>query len=471
MNIDPEQVHTDPQQAHPAPGQARPATTSTESRLPRSFWILFCVALMLRLVLIGASQVVDHGSIVHPAAIGDANQYMEYGVLFANGLHPSDDIPPHRDRLLPFLLGLIFRFTGPSILAAQLLCATVAVLGLIPMYLASRLVLSERFALLASAIWVFDPSFIGQSCVPLTENIQTPLVILALWMILKARAQDSSPLVWASAGAMTLAFFARSSAIAMGLGVVIWLLWWPGRWRRRLILTATYTCVLVAAWTTSSYISYRQFGVFTPNTHTYALWGHAAAKMMIQHGDARSTEGGKELRRAEARAQLPDDATLAEYLVRKKQLDLAYIMQYPWLQFRNHLHALVAVSIMPDRWSIPAQFGIHRSGGLWQKPVGMTEKMRLAWHKWGPVVLMQVAAHMLFTGLLWIGVLIAIPLWWRGSNRATVGLLLLLVAAVISSSILNVDAPPRYRLPAIPMMAILAAMSARQIFHRWRHRA
>jgi Dolichyl-phosphate-mannose-protein mannosyltransferase len=439
-------------------------TTSAESRLPASFWGLIGVALVLRLALIGVSQVVDHGDVIHPATQGDAKQYMDFGESFANGLQPDNVIYPHRDRLLPFLLGVVFSFTGRSIFAAQLLCATVAVLGTIPMYLAARLVLSRRFALLATGLWLFDPSFVGQSCMPLTENIQTPLIVLALWLGLLGRTKNSSPFVWASAGAMALAFFARSSTIALGLAVVIWLLCWPGGWRRRLTLAAGYAVVMMAAWTTSSYISYRLFGVFTPNTHTYSLWGHSAAKMLIQHGDAQSTEEGKEIRRSIARAQLPADATLAEFLTKKKQLDIQYIMQYPVLQLRNHVHALTAVLIMPDRWSIPAQIGIHRSGGLWQKPVSMTEKVRIAWRNWGPAVLLQVAAHMVFTVAIWIGVIAAVPQLWRGPNRAIVGLLILMIVSVISSSVLNIDAPPRYRLPAIPMMAILAAMS----IQRWK---
>jgi hypothetical protein len=442
--------------------------------------MMFALALGVRLVLIVASQRVDHGEIIHPAEVGDAKQYLDFGALFANDLEPREAIPPHRDRLMPFLFGLVFRFTGRSVLAAQLLCAVVATAGMFPMFMAAKTLLTEKYALIATALWAFDPSFVGQSCVPLTENIQTPLVITAVWLLLAVSANTLAPsaenrsgsacqaYVIASAIAMSLAFFARSSTIAIGLAAAIWLILRNAPWRQRLTNVTLYALILAASWTTSSYISYRLVGVFTPNTHTYALWGHAAAKMMIQHGDARSTEEGKEIRRAEARAQLPPDATLAEYLETKKRLDIDYIRQFPVQQFRNNLHALIAVTVMPDRWSIPAQFGIHRSGGLWQKPVGMIEKAKIAWEKWGPAVLLQVGAHLLFTFVLWLGVLAAIPQLFKGCNTQAVGLLFLCVAAVIASSALNVDAPPRYRLPAVPMMSLLAALSAQRLFGRGR---
>lgn len=440
---------------NPAPSNGPSIPKPT--RFPGAFWILFALAGGVRVGLIAVSQNVDHGEIVHPGDYGDTHNYLDYGVIFADGLEPRDQIPTNRDRLLPFSLGLIFRFTGRSVLAAQLLCAGFAQVGLILLYLLGRQLLAHKAALLACTLWTFDPSTLGQSCLPLTESVATPLLIGSLYLLVVARRHDSWSRLLASSVVLVLAFHARASTLSVGVAAAVWLLTWPQPWTRRLLRTAAYTGVLVAGWFSSCLISYELFGVFVPNTHAYSLWGHAAAKMMIQHGLAKNMHEGKDLREAEARGRVPPDASLAEFLEAKKQLDLAYIRRYPVLQLRNSLTALLATAVLPDRWSLPAMFGVHRSGGIWQRPVSAFEKAQLALRQWGPIVTVHVALHSVWTLVLWCGTLAAVPALLNRNRRAPVALLLLTVAAVLASGAINVEAEARYRLPAIPMMALLAA--------------
>lgn len=425
----------------------------------RAFWIVASLALLIRLTLIIVSHVVDHGDIVHPADFSDSALYVDFGALFANGLEPREQIPPDRDRLLPFVLGLVFRVTGRSVGAAQVTAAISAVLGLLWLYPLARQCLGPRTSLLACCLWTFDPSFLGQSCLPLTANLATPLVIGLLWLLVRARKRDSTALVFAAGGLLVLAIHARAGTIVLAGPVALWLLGWSGRYRRRLLLASLFSATAIAGWLSSCYVSYQLFGIFTPNTHSYQLWGHAAAKLMVQTGQAETMDEAKERRERDARSRLPADATHAEYLNGKRASDIAYIKQHPMQQLRNHLLALVATTVMPDRWSLPSLVGVYRVGGIWHKPVGLLDKARLAFQQWGPAVAAFAIAHFVFTAVLWLGVFLSIPALITGQHRAIAWLLALTLVGVIAAGAINVEATPRYRLPAVPMMALLTAMA------------
>jgi len=204
---------------------------------------------------------------------------------------------------------------------------------------------------------------------------------------------------------------------------------------------------------------WEMFGLFTPNTHTYRLWSHAAAKLMVQTGHAESMNEAKQRREREVRSQTPAGATEADYLRAKRASDIAYIKQHPMLQLRNHVQALVAMTVMPDRWSLPSLLGIHRAGGIWHRPVGWLEKAKLAFQQWGPVVATFAVANFIFTAVLWLGVLFSLPSLKAGPHRAVAWLLFLTLLGVIAGGAINVEATPRYRLPAVPMMALLTALA------------
>ncbi len=86
-----------------------------DPRIPKALWTVVALALGLRIALITISHCVEHGDVVHPADYADCRQYNQFGMWFANGMQPTAEVLPHRDRLLPFVLGLVFRLTGRSI--------------------------------------------------------------------------------------------------------------------------------------------------------------------------------------------------------------------------------------------------------------------------------------------------------------------------------------------------------------------
>ncbi len=433
-------------------------------RFPLGFWLLLSAAVAVRMALIVVSQNVDHGDVIHPADFSDCQNYNDYGVLFANGLTPRDEIPPQRDRLLPLILGVVFHFTGRSVASSQIVNALIATSGMFWLFLLAREVLPVRLSLVVCAVWVFDPSFVGQSCLPLTENIATPLLICAVWLAVRGRRCGDVVSLWASAIVLTGSFFARASMWAVTPAAVVWIAAWPVGWRRRAVLSVGFLAIMVSAWCCSSYVSYRLFGVFTPNTHSYALWGHAAAKIMIQEGLVDSMPEAKRLRERQARAELPAATTFAQYVRFKRDRDRAYVLSHPLLAVRNHFQALVGAAVMPERWSVPALLGVHRAGGIWQRPVGLMQKFLLAIRQWGVLVSVYTGVNGLYTLLLWCGVAMSLPLLWSGEQRYVVWLLMLVTVAVVLSGAINVEAAPRYRLPAVPMMSMLAMMG----WVRWR---
>ncbi len=444
------------------------ADDSRYRRIPGEVWIVWGLALALRLGLIAISHSVDHGLVDHPANQSDCRHYLDYGQWFAGNAADPGRTFAQRDRGWPFLLGFVFRWTGRSVVLGQIVAAFVAVSGVFFLYLLARYWLSHRWSLLACVLWVFDPSFVGQSCFPLTENLATPLLIAALWMLVWAERSNSTWRAVAAAGLLVVSAHVRSAIFAVGLPFVLLGIGWCGSWRRRIVLAGLMTMIVGCGWLASSYVTYRMFGVFTPNTHSYSLWSHAAAKILMQQGAVASMPEGKRVLEESARRDFSGEHSGHDYLSAKRDRDRAFCLGHPYLLSRNFCQAFVGAALMPERWSVPALIGVHRSGGIWQSGGSLWDRGRMVLERWGLVVCGYLIVHAAFMGLIWVGMVLSIPRILTGVGRSISLLLLFSIGAVLVTGAMNVEATPRYRLPAMPMMCVLAGLGFERLSDVWR---
>lgn len=432
------------------------ASEPARSHWPVTFWYLLAAAVAIRVVLIVVSLNV-HTPSSHPAEQSDMQQYMSGGEYFANGMSPPGKLLPQRDRLLPIVLGGVFAFTGRSIPSAQITDMILALSGLFVLFPLARMLLPDRLALAACGVWVFDPQFVGQSCLPLSENLATPLYILALYCLARSRTSQSIAWFVLASAVLAIAVWARASTILLAGAVLIWILFWPRPFLHRAGLIAVMLIFVGGSWLAASAMSYRLFGFFAPNSHTSILWDNAANKLMVQTGQARDLDDARQKRRASLLQQLGPDASLADRMARSRANAIELVREHPGLQIRNHVQAFVATAFMPDRWSMTSLLGIKSSGGIWHARGGLSGKIRMVVARWGWPTIAYAIVHFVFTLLIWWWALRSIPLWIRGENRAVFLLLALAVAAILTAGVINVEGMPRYRLPAMPMLAVLAA--------------
>lgn len=426
-----------------------------QSSWPKAFWYLLVVAVVLRLVLVCVSLRV-HTPASHPAECSDMRQFMSAGEYFANGMSPPGQLLPQRDRLLPLALGGVFAFTGRSIPAAQLTCIAFSMSGIFALFALARMLVAEQWALLACALWVFDPQFIGQSCLPLSENLATPLYILALWCLVRGRAEQSTGWLILSAAVLAVGIWARACTILLAAAVLVWLLAWPVSLHRRAFLITIVIAFVGASWLAASAMSYKLFGFFAPNSHTAILWDHSANKLLVQTGQARDQNDARDQRREQVSRRFGPEASLPDRMAASRATAIQLVREHPWLQLRNHAQAFVATAFMPDRWSMTSLLGISSSGGVWHGRGGFVEKIRLVIDRWGGPTIAYAAIHFVFTMALWWFALRSVPEWFAGKDRAVLWLLVLALGAILSAGVINVEGIPRYRLPGMPMLVLLA---------------
>ena len=430
---------------------------SVPHRWPRAFWVLLAVALVVRLLLVFISLQVYPDRTEHPAERSDMFQYMNAGEFFATGMQRIELLPPQRDRLLPLILGGAFGIAGGrSIAAAQVADVLVAVSGLFFLFPLARRLMSDGAALLACGLWAFDPQFLGQSCLPLSENVSTPLYIAALYGLTRADQDGSRGWFAFAAAALGVAVWGRAATVLVGIAVVVWL---ACRRVARLPRWAAITCmvaVISAGWLSASALSYHCFGLFAPNTHTYLLWENEAAKLMVQTGQARDAKQARQIRQDELTRRLGPQAGQLERLKAGRATAIDLVRGHPGLTLRNHAQAFIATTLMPDRWSITSLVGIPSEGGIWHSQAGLMGKVKMLADRWGWPTIAYAGVHFLFTLALWGLAARSMPRWF-GQHRAIWWLLALMLLSVLASGTINVEGMPRYRLPAMPMLAMMAA--------------
>ena len=159
----------------------------------------------------------------------DAGDYHVLGLRFANRAWPGHEAL-FRPPLYPLFLGTIYRFLGDDIVTLKALQATIGAFSCLLVYFIGRLAFEGRLVAIAAALLcAFCGTLVYYDLEPLSANLDVFLLLLTLWLLLRAARECRLP-PWALAGAaLGLAAVNRGSALVL----LPFVLGWLWRFRRR----------------------------------------------------------------------------------------------------------------------------------------------------------------------------------------------------------------------------------------------
>ncbi len=200
----------------------------------RLVWILFAVALVLRIAAVFAVQYyLDEVAHRKYLIEGDADGYWQLAQRIVNGEPYQIYTPPRAVLRMPgfpvILAGSIWAF-GESLFAARLVLATIGALGCVGVYWLGERLVNQRVGLIAGSLAAVSPIFVGFSAIELTETAFAVALVFGLIPFVGARTLTPNPSP-GGRGELTRAItLGLLAGVLAGVGVYLrpsWLLFPP----------------------------------------------------------------------------------------------------------------------------------------------------------------------------------------------------------------------------------------------------
>lgn len=412
----------------------------------RNLWqwigIVLLAALVLRLALFWGNRPFP--PIENDDSVYDA---LAWNLLQGNGFTASDG-PPYEPMFVrtpgyPAFLAAVYSVTGRSPESAMLVQVILSLLTCAMVFVLARRLVGERVALLAAWLYALLPAAAQATIVLGTEANQALLVVLATLLVY--RCMDEPHRLWpfvACAAVLALATMCRPDyqlLILPLMGVV----WWsaggpPRRWREPLLAVVVFA-VLLTPWIARNYLTAGFTGLSTGTGHVAmsakleaeGLRGEALMAALEQrYGAAFRERYGRQMTYLDG--ALPDQDTL------RKADVVAFVMSDP-LAYARQSAGRAYMLWQPRSWSetfgLPGDFAKYRSH----------DPLRLA----AKAFLLFVDALVMCAALLGLGV----------SVRERPRVLPLLVIFAYATAVYGlVYGSSRYRVPLLPLVAILSSL-------------
>lgn len=407
--------------------------------VPASVWLLVVVALCLRLAYVLAYPQ-------YPALVGDDDMYddvawnLASGVGFSGGVGGLSISGPPRPEIAigpvyPAFLAAAYVVGGHSLTAARVAQAGLGAIMVLLCYFLGRDVFDDAVGQLAAALVAFNPPFIIYTGMLLSETAFALIIVLAIWLIIRA-LRARTPRLWAFAGfAAAAGVLLREETLAI-VFVAAAALWVCGAWRGRVAHLSVFVGVLaltVAAWTVRNYLTFGEFILVSANggqtlylsTTGWAEWQKAEDPgYQAIAGGMTYLQASHALSRAALRSIAADPMRYASLCVQR-------VVPF-WVG--SHTTYLRGVS---------ESFGAYSGRGAW---------MRVAF---------KLAFLALHLGLL---VLAAAGIWLAFANRGDRPIeLLLLLAPVAGIATVHffLFSTSRYQVPTMPFLLVFGAVGLR----------
>ncbi len=393
----------------------------------------------------------------------DSYEYSLLGVNIAqHGYYTPHGGEPglRRSPGYPLYLAAVYRFFGTN--PAIALFLQIVLSGFIPLllYMNAGLLFSPRVARIASALSVIEPVSIIYANILLSETIFVLVLLLSTYFFIKSMKQRStSALVLAALMTGTGAYFRPvilylPFAYAFTYIAVSWL-----PFRTRITHAAgiiLLTGLVVAPWMVRNYIVDRYRGFCS--IQDVNLYYYRAAGVI-------SDIEGLPLKTVQDRlkAAVPAGLSLANkyQFMRDKAADV--ILHHPFAYGKVIIKGSINMLLAPERYAVFKLAGIPPRflGVMWQGH-SIHEALRMILSD--PFIVSSVVIYQLaftiITGLLMlIGVLVVSG---EGYIRELLTLLFIIAYFVVVSA--GPEAEPRFRLPVLPYMLILAAVAVAALF-------
>jgi len=439
-----------PRQASPgAPARAlavvpRPVGVAGVRRLTRGQHLLLGLVLLLALLLRGGylwGQYRNNPVFGYPQM--DGLVHHEWAQRIAAGAGMGDR-PYLRAPLYYYLLGLLYVVTGPSVLAARL---AGGLLGALSCYLVARLGVALggfRVGLIAGGIFALYWPAIYFDAELLTAGLEVFLNVALLWALLAAGRRDSLALYLLAGILWGLSAITRPNVLVLAPAIVIWS--WlaaPARSRvgQRLRGAALAAAGLVIV-------------VLPVTLRNYFVGGEAV--LIASAGGINFYIGNNPESTGYLAAAPGLRPTWDEWLVDLRQIP------------ETALGRKLTDGEVSDYWYEQAWAWVRAEPGAWLRH--MFRKLGLFW---SPIEIPNnqsiwfLARQAPISFLFWIGfapvACLALPAAMLLGRRDRAWFLPLAFLVLYMATVVAFFCPARFRLPAVPVLVILAAAGACQL--------
>jgi len=323
-----------------------------------------------------------------------------------------------------------------------------------------------RAAAIAEAILALDLSSIVEGSRILSDVLFQALlacaVIIQLCVIARRRS-DARALaaIFAAAALLTLAIIVRPVGLLLPILAPLPVLMLPAMGRRRMAAVALLAFALpaltCAGWAARNAA---RTGVWTLSTAAAIhLYYYEAGGLIWYRGHKDFPAVTDDLAR---RLGLPD---ARDYLVTPAALEPRMIgdaerilLHDPAGAVEMTLRSFLWLAVVPDRGSLNELLGTHAGATAYLAATGqLSTRIHQLLHS--PLLTVLVTFQLALTAITWIGVAFALAAVRRKSAREVAVVLLPLGVALMMIALASgVDAYARYRMPAVPLLAILAGI-------------
>ncbi len=403
----------------------------------KKIWILFLIALLLRLILT---------LLFSQPPTDDASNYHQIALTLAHGegFNWQGKATAFREPLLPFLASIIYRIFGENYLyvyAFQSLLSALTIV--IVFYLSLTLFRNEKAAWFSAILTTLYPNFTLYSKLFLTEILTMFLLIFFMWSLVKTLHTHQTK-HYALTGILLGLLILTKAAFLFFLPflALYFICFYWQQWKPRLIQGLTLLFILsllvVGAWTLRNYAVFHEFipvvsrggtalfyGVYIPYNNMYVYNGH--------YDDVEKAIIGNETDPAKLDAQF--------YQAAKH-----YVLEHPAASFFFYLKKIGIL------WYGPAD-------AIGYPLILFTGSAQIIYEK---QILQAVFSNpsaaltiLTYAGLYWIIILLALYALWQKRKDKNVWLLFWpVIYGTLFYALVLVSA--RYKEPLLPLVFVLA---------------
>lgn len=427
---------------------------------PAWLWILLA-ALVLR---VGAFLAVAP----HPERLlhRDSPGYIRIAsnLLAGNG-YSQENEPPYppdafRTPVYPLFLSAIFHLWGQDLRVVATIQVLFSVLTIGLVYRLGLSLLSRQAAIAGGWLLTLSLGSVVYSLYILTETLFTLLVVISLLCLSLFAERQRKGWLAASGAACGLAILCRPVGVVLPLVWVSYLVWRQRSHMRAMLLslaiTGISTSLVVIPWILRNY---QQFGVFTISTVSdYNLYAYNAVAL---EADLRGLSQ-EETRQSwntvwrDHQSNFPDESlagSLRFLRERSRQLILSHPLRYAYIHMKHDLNAL-----LPSLSELLELLGITRGDEGTLSVLNQEGLVAAIRHYFGERIwlLWVFAPLVLMLGCVYFGALVGGVRLVR--QRDWAALLLLVLPVFFLLAIPGPASHPRFRVPAMPMICMLAGV-------------
>ena len=395
--------------------------------------------------------------------LADSYQYNLLGVNIAqHGYYTPNGGEPGLSRApgYPVYLAAVYKIFGVK--PAIALFLQIVLSGLIPLFLFmnAELLFSKRVARIAAALSIVEPVSIIYANILYSETLFVIFLLISTYFFIKSLKNKNTTALFVSAITAGIGAYFRSVILYLPLAyafMYISVSWLSFKDRIKYALGIVLITGLTALpWITRNYIVDRYKGFCSIQDINLYNWRAAGVIADIEHLPLREVQD--RLKQA-----VPPGLSLANKYQFLRDKAISVIIRHPYAYLKVMMKGSVIMLLSPERYAVfkLADIKPRFLGMMWQ---GHSIHQALNMLMSDPVVVSSVVLYQLLFTII-IGLLIAIGmLIIAGEGFIKELLIMLFIIAYFVAVSAGPEAEPRFRLPVLPYMLIIAAFALSSLF-------